>query len=173
MERRVRAAVDIWIARIGTAFGWFWFVLYALCAVVAFTELPEAKDNLDRAMPFVCVGLAAVHFLIIRASKRTRELVRDFRYYASFLARDRSIEALSRNTGEPKEQVEKKLIQMCRRGYFKGRIDAADDRLVFDAVHTAYAAKCPGCGATTTIYKSGDVCRYCGNPLMVGGNEEE
>ena len=82
-KRRIRAMIDIWIARIGTVFGWFWFVLYAMLAVVSIAELPEAKDRLDYAMPVILIGLAAVHFLIIRASKRTRELVRDFQYYAA------------------------------------------------------------------------------------------
>ena len=30
----------------------------------------------------------------------------------------------------------------------------------------SYVARCPGCGATTKIYNTGDVCRYCGNPLI-------
>ena len=168
MERRLRATIDIWIARAGNAFGWFWFVLYALVAVVAFCELPAARDNLDWAMPFICIGLAAVHFLIIRVSKRTRELVSDFRHYALLLAEDKSIGALCKRVNEPREEVEKKLIVMCRRGYFKGKLDLRNDRLVLDSVSTAVAARCPGCGATTRIYKDGDTCRYCGNPLTVG-----
>ena len=166
-ERRIRPTVDIWIARIGTVFGWFWFVVYGLVTVVAFCELPEAKDNLDRAMPFVCLGLTAVHFLIIRVSKRTRELVSDFRYYAALLAENRSISELSKRVKEPREEVEKKLILMCRRGYFKGRVDMSRDRLILNAAPEACAARCPACGATTRIYKNGDACRYCGNPLTV------
>ena len=82
MKKGLRATVDIWISRIGSVFGWFWGVLYTLVAVVAFSELPEAKDRLDRVMPFVCLGMAALHFLIVRASARTRRLVSDFRCYA-------------------------------------------------------------------------------------------
>ena len=171
MERRLRATADIWIARIGTAFGWFWFVLYALVAVVAFCELPAAKDNLDRVMPFICIGLAAAHFLIIRVSKRTRKLVTDFHYYALLLAKDKSISALCERLNEPREDVEKKLIAMCKRGYFKGKLDLRNDRLLLDSINTAYAARCPGCGATTRIYKNGDTCRYCGNPLTVGNED--
>ena len=162
-ERRARALVDIWIARIGTVFGWFWFVVYALCAVVSIAELPKAKENLDYAMPFILIGLAAVHFLIIRVSKRTRELVSDFQYYAALLATNKSISALSKKVKEPQEEVEKKLILMCKRGYFKGRVDLANDCLKLDS--EPCVARCPGCGATTRIYKRGDVCRYCGNPL--------
>ena len=169
MEHRIRAAIDIWVARIGTAFGWVWFVLYALAAVVAFCELPDAKDSLDRVMPFVCLGLAAVHFLIIRVSKRTRELVSDFRYYAQLLAKNKSIDALSRTVKEPKEEVERKLLLMCKRGYFQGRIDLQDDCLVLEDAGSA--ARCPGCGATTRIYRNGDKCRYCGNPLMMDSSK--
>ena len=165
-ERRVRATVDIWIARIGTVFGWFWFVLYALCAVVAIADLPQAKENLDYAMPFILAGLAAVHFLIIRVSKRTRKLVSDFRYYAAILAKDKSVAALSGKVKEPREEVEKKLILMCKRGYFKGQVDLANDCLKLDS--EPCVARCPGCGATTKIYRNGDVCRYCGNPLEIG-----
>ncbi len=166
MERRTRVTLDLWIARIGTAFGWFWFVVYALCAVVSIVDLPNADESIDYAMPFVCIGLAAAHFLIIRASKRTRELVSDFRYYATLLSGNKSIDALSKKVKEPKEQIEKKIILMCKRGYFRGKVDPTDDRLVLDS--EPCAARCPGCGATTQIYRNGDKCRYCGNPLEVG-----
>ena len=162
-ERRVRATIDIWIARAGTVFGWFWFVIYALCAVVSIVELPKAKENLDYAMPVILIGLAAVHFLIIRVSKRTRELVSDFQYYAALLAKDKSISALSKKVKEPQKAVEKKLILMCKRGYFKGQVDLTNDCLKLHS--EPCVARCPGCGATTKIFKNGDVCRYCGNPL--------
>jgi len=172
MKRSVRATLDVWIARIGTAFGWFWFVIWILTGVVGIAELFDAKrmkDSLDYAMPAICFGLAALHFLLIRASRKTRELVSDFNYYASVLAKDKSISALCRQIKQPRELVEEKLAQMCRRGYFKGRVDG--DRLVLAAVNEAYAARCPGCGATTKIYKNGDICRYCGNPLTVSTAE--
>lgn len=168
MKRSIRATLDIWIARAGTVFGWFWFVIWALIGIVGVTELFDAektKESLDYVMPVICFGLAAVHFLLIRAAKNTRELVSDFNYYASLLARDKSITALCMKVKKPRELVENRLAQMCRRGYFKGRVE--DGRLVLNAVHEAYAARCPGCGATTKIYKTGDVCRYCGNPLSV------
>ena len=169
MEHRVRATVDIWIARIGTVFGWFWCVLYTLAAIVGFCEMPDAKDNLDRVMPFICLALAALHYLLTRVARRVRKLVTDFRYYAALLAKDKSVSALCRQVGEPAEEVEKKLAEMCRRGYFRGRIDVRNDCLAFDSVPSAYAARCPGCGATTKIFRNGDVCRYCGNALMIGG----
>ena len=165
-ERRARATIDIWIARIGTAFGWFWFVLYALCTVVTIVDLPKAKDNTDYAMPFIFIGLAVAHFLLIRVSKRTRRLVSDFRYYAAVLAKNKSIAELSKTVKEPQEEVEKKLILMCRRGYFNGHADLANDCLKLHS--EPCAARCPGCGATTKIFKNGDVCRYCGNPLELG-----
>ena len=172
MERKFRATLDIWIARIGTAFGWFWGVLYALVAVVGLCQLPEAKDSTDRVMPFICIGLAAVHFLIVRASKRTRKLVSDFRYYAAFLAKNKSIADLSDEVKEPREQVEQKLLLMCKRGYFKGRVDLRQDRMVLNSCGEAFAARCPGCGATTKIFKTGDTCRYCGNPLVFGESSD-
>jgi len=172
MERKLRAALDIWIARIGTVFGWFWGVLYVLVAVVGFCDLGEAKDNTDRAMPFICIGLAALHFLLVRASRKTRKLVGDFRLYASILAKDKSISNLSEKVREPREEVEKKLLLMCRRGYFKGRVDDGQDRIVFFDGGEAFAARCPGCGATTKIFKTGDTCRYCGNPLVFGPDAE-
>ena len=173
MERKFRATLDIWIARIGTAFGWVCCVVYALTAVVGFCELSEAKNNVDRVMPFVCLGLAALHFLIVRASKRTRNLVNDFRFYATILAKDKSISALSEKVKEPRETVEKKLLLMCRRGYFKGRVDIGRDRMVLNSGGEAYAARCPGCGATTKILKTGEICRYCGNPLVFGDETAE
>ena len=168
-ERRVRATIDIWIARVGTVFGWFWFVVYALCAIVSIVELPKAEENLDYAMPFILVGLAAVHFLIIRVSKRTRELVSDFEYYAALLAEDKSISSLSKKAKEPRKDVEKKLILMCKRGYFKGKVDFVNDCLKLDS--EPCAARCPGCGATTMIFRNGDKCRYCGNPLEVATSQ--
>lgn len=166
MEHRIRVTIDLWLARIGSAFGWFWAALYALVAVVGFADLPSAKDRTDTVMPFVCVCLAAVHFLIVRVSGKTRKLVGDFRYYAAFLAGNKSVAALSRQAGEPEKDVERKLILMCRRGYFKGHVDLAKGCLVLHEAQSACAAKCPGCGATTKIFKNGDICRYCGNPLM-------
>ncbi len=141
-------------------------MVYAGCMIVAVADLPEAKEPLDYAMPVILFGLAAVHFLMIIVSKRTRRLVSDFRYYATVLAGNKSIAALSRKVGEPQETVERKLMLMCRRGYFRGHVDLANDCLRLDS--EPCAARCPGCGATTKIYRNGDVCRYCGNPLEKG-----
>ena len=172
MESRYRAVIDMWVARIGTAFGWFWFVIYGLVTIVSVCELFDAKESLDYAMPLVCLGLTALHFLIIRVSKNTRELVSDFQYYAQLMANNKSIGALAQRVKEPKEDVEKKLMEMCRRGYFHGRVDFQADRLVLTTPGAAFAARCPGCGATTKIYQNGDLCRYCGNPLTTGEDRE-
>ena len=163
MERKARVIIDIWIARIGTVFGWFWFVIYALVSIVAVCDLFDAKEALDWAMPVICIGLALLHFLLIRVSKRTRELISDFQYYALLLGKDNSISALCQKVKEPRSLVEQKLKEMCRRGYFKGRIDFEQGRLIL--THAGEASRCPSCGATTKIYKPGDLCRYCGNPL--------
>ena len=173
MKRRYRAIIDMWIARIGTVFGWFWFVIYGMVTIVSVAELFDAKESLDYAMPLICAGLTAVHFLIIRGSKKTRELVSDFQYYAQLMTKNKSIDALAKRVREPKVEVEKKLREMCRRGYFHGRIDFEHDCMVLTNPGIACAARCPGCGATTAIYKDGDLCRYCGNPLTVGEDQTQ
>ena len=129
MEHRVRATVDIWIARIGTVFGWFWCVLYTLAAIVGFCEMPDAKDNLDRVMPFICLALAALHYLLTRVARRVRKLVTDFRYYAALLAKDKSVSALCRQVGEPAEEVEKKLAELG---------DAYDITVIHEAAIVTY-----------------------------------
>ena len=173
--KNARTVVDLWIARIGTAFGWAWFLFWAGIAIAGILEMPNAKDSMDYAVPIIAVLLAAVHFLLIRAAKRTRSLVQDFRLYSGFLAGNKSIEALCAAVGQPRETVLRNLTDMCRRGYIKGHIDRGTDRVVLNGEpdrgtkaaapeDLASPVRCPGCGA---MNRAGEKCRYCGNPLEV------
>ena len=166
MERRFRVITDIWIARIGTVVGWTGLIFWGMITSVSISSLFSAKEALDWIMPWVCLGLTAIHYLLIRTAKGTRSLVGDFRYYAQILAKNKSLSALSEETGEDPEDVKKKLRTMCKRGYFKGHIDLQQDRMVLESSKGEYAARCPGCGATTRIRKTGGTCRYCGNPIQ-------
>ena len=129
-------------------------------------------DETPVIMPLICLGLAALHWLMIRASRRTRELVQDFRLYSAVLAEDKSLAALCEKLGKPQDEVLPRLQTMCRRGYVSGHIDFRQGCLVLSRTGEAYAARCPGCGATTGIYRSGDKCRYCGNPLEIRKNDD-
>ena len=170
-ERKTRIFLDIWIARAGTVFGWVCLVFWALIGIVGLFELPAAESGTDVAMPFICLGLAAVHWLMIRASKKTRELVQQFRLYSSLFAGGTTqIDDLAKALNVPEDEVMRNLQRMCRRGYFRGHIDYQKRSMAFDPVGGQYVARCPGCGATTAIYRTGDACRYCGAPLV--RNEE-
>ena len=162
MDNRRLATWDIWVARIGSVFGWILIALFLLAGLVSFLMDP----------PYIVIGIvllviAALMIVLLFSFRKTRNRVKGFRYYANALVHDKSITNLSANVGEPKEEITKKLQQMCRRGYFDGYVDIKGDRLVLTEGGGAYAAKCPGCGAKTTIYKTGDCCRYCGIPLVV------
>ena len=116
-EKKTRIILDTWIARIGSIFGWCCLVFWAVPAIVGLAELPEAKRSVDYAAPVICLGLAAVHWLLIRAMKRTKELVKDFRLYSSVLAQDpdKSIPGIAEALKLPEEQVMNRLQAMCRR----------------------------------------------------------
>ena len=94
-KKKLRITLDIWVARIGSVFGWICLVFWALIGIVGLTELPEAESRMDYIAPFICLGLAAVHYLLIRAMRNTKELVADFRLYSSVLAQDPSPSASS------------------------------------------------------------------------------
>ena len=165
VTRRFQMLLNILFSRIGTVLGWGGFVFWLFIAGAAVFELPEAKDALDWGMPVLCGGMAAAHFLLIRRSKRSREMLQTFRMYSAYLAQNTSVAALAEAIGAPKEQVMKQVMEMCRRGYYNGHLDVGTERLVFDQSEGS-VARCPGCGATTRIYRTGDKCRYCGNPLV-------
>ena len=172
-EKKTRIILDIWIARIGTVFGWILLVFWALMGIVGLTKLPEAENNVDVVMPFICLGLAALHFLLLRAMKRTRELIADFRLYSAVLAQDpdKKIAGIADTLKIPQEQVTRRLQEMCRRGYFSGHIDFREQRMDLNAVQDLSVEHCPGCGAVTAIGRTGDTCRYCGAPLVRRGRD--
>lgn len=167
---RPRVWIDMILSWVETVFGIYWLCIFSLiCMVGTYEALDSSYEYVDRtvAIPAVilCFGLAIGAFLIIRASFKTRKLIGTFRYYSTYLVRDKSIADLARCVNEPEEDVRAKIEQMCRRGYFSGKFDPESNKLVFNMPATPYVARCPGCGATTNIYKTGDTCRYCGNPL--------
>ena len=166
MSRKYRVILDLWLARAGTLVGWVWLVFWGLVGLVGFTQLGD-KPGEGLVMAFICLGLAALNWLMIRASRKTRELVQDFRLYSAALAEDKSIVSLCEKLGKPHDEVTSRLQTMCRRGYIRGHIDLQQGYLKLNPTGEAYAARCPGCGATTGIYRSGDKCRYCGNPLEI------
>ncbi len=167
-KRKTRIILDIWIARIGSAFGWVCLVFWAMMGLVGLADLGTAKDNIDRIMPFICIGLAALHYLLIRKMKSTKELVKDFRLYSSVLAQDpdKQIPGIAEALKIPQETVMRRLQEMCRRGYFSGHINFSMQRMDLDPGLGLSVEHCPGCGATTAISHTGDVCRYCGAPLV-------
>ena len=166
-QKKLRITLDIWIARLGLIFGWIFLVFWAIMGAVGLSELGEAKDGVHRVMPFVCLGLAALHYLLIRAMGNTKKLVEDFRLYSSVLAQDpdKEIPGIAEALGIPQEQVMKRLQAMCRRGYFSGHISFKTRQMVLEPGRGLSVEHCPGCGAATAISRTGDVCRYCGAPL--------
>ena len=162
--------MDLWIARIGAVWVWFWFVLWILVGIVGITEIVGGKETepLDYAMPFICFGLAVVHIPLIRSFRRTKELVSDFRLYSSVFsgAGEKNVDVICRSCGTDSQTVQKRIQEMCRRGYFTGHFDLSEQTLVFDNLgDEAYVLQCPGCGALNAIRKNGDCCTYCGSPL--------
>ena len=166
-KKKIRIILDTWIARIGSVFGWICLVFWALIGAVGLAELPGAKDRMDVVAPFICIGLAVVHYLLIRAMRKTKKLVEDFRLYSSVLARDpdKEIDGIADALKIPQEQVMDRLQAMCRRGYFSGHINFAARRMELEPARGFSVEHCPGCGATTAISRTGDTCRYCGAPL--------
>ena len=163
--KKTRIILDIWIARLGSVFGWVFLVFWAMMGIVGLANIGEAQDGMDRVLPFVCLGLAALHYLLIRAMKKTRDLVGDFRLYSAVLAQDpdKEISGIANALKIPQEQVVKRLQEMCRRGYFSGHINFQTQQMELNT--DLSIEHCPGCGATTAISRTGDTCRYCGAPL--------
>ena len=167
-ENKLRIILDIWIARLGSVFGWICLVFWAMMGIVGIAELGNAKDGTERVLPIVCLGLAAIHYLLIRAMKKTKELVGDFRLYSSVLAQDpdKEIAGIAEALKIPQEQVMRRMHEMCRRGYFSGHINFQTRRMELNTGRDLSVEHCPGCGATTAISRTGDTCRYCGAPLV-------
>ena len=176
--RPVRIMIDLWVARIGSVFGWVWLVFWALIGVtgIGMYVLGEAEDATDKILPFFCLGLAALHWPAIRACRKTKDLELDFHLYCAIFAREpeKSIPEVAKAMKEPVSTVMKDLTEMCRRGYFNGYIDHREQRMVFPNYQPEKPApenaslrviQCPRCGAVNAIAKTGDACKYCGAPL--------
>ena len=130
----------------------------------------KAKDSTDIIMPFVCIALAAVHFLLLRSCRKTKALVHDFRLYCSALAQipDHSVTEMASILGVPADTAAKKLQEMCRRGYFNGYMDHKKQRMIFNGAFSETQLNvvyCPGCGARNAVSSAGGNCRYCDAPL--------
>ena len=166
--RKVQMTLHILVSRVGSLLGWGGLVFWLFITGAAIFELPDAKDSLDWGMPFICGGMAVAHFFLIRWSKKSRSLLQTFRMYSAYLAKNSSVASLAESLGQPKAEVLNQVAEMCRRGYYNGHLDAATERLVLNGADGSIA-RCPGCGATTRIYRTGDKCRYCGNPLVKDG----
>ena len=110
-ERKTRVVLDIWIARLGSVFGWIFLVFWTMMGAVGLAELGSAEDATHRVMPFVCLGLAALHYLLIRAMRKTKDLVGDFRLYSSVLAQDpdKEIAGIANALKIPQEQVTRRM----------------------------------------------------------------
>ncbi|MDO5325704.1 MAG: hypothetical protein Q4G00_03170 [Clostridia bacterium] len=166
-----RTILDIWIARFGSAFAWFWMVLWAMMGIVGMSDLisANAPETVDKVMPFVCIGMAALNFLLIIKCRKTKALVRDFRLYCAVLAKqpEHSIDKMAQVLNIPVETAAANVQEMCRRGYFNGYLDHQARRIVFHhqqpQVNVVY---CPGCGARNSVSGNGGSCRYCDSPLQ-------
>ena len=166
-----RIHLDIWLARFGSVLGWVWFVFWALIGVVGFGDLLKGKadNSASIVMPFLCLGLAALGILIVRACRTTKELVGQFRLFCAFFSHsaEKSIAEAAKALNIAEDTAVKHLEAMCKRGYFSGYLDHRALRMVFPADASSLTiAHCPGCGAETAIARSGDACRYCGPPLQ-------
>jgi len=173
MQRRFRVRLDTFLAHAGKALGWIGAVFWGVIGLVGLSEMlfGGADRPIDRVMPFICLGLAALHGLLIWSASGMKELIRDFRLYSAALARDadKSILGLSQRLGLPLETVLQRLQKMCRRGYFNGFLNLRDQCLCLhtDEPLSQQVVYCPGCGAGNAVSRAGGVCRYCGSPLSV------
>lgn len=182
--RPFRIGLDLWVARIGSIFAWVWFVFWALIGVtgVGMYVFGEAENATEKILPFFCLGLAALHWLAIRACRRTKDLELDFHLYCAIFAKEpnKSIKEVAKAMREPMSIVMKDLTEMCRRGYFNGYIDHRTECMVFPHYRPPENTEnpeltvihCPGCGAYTAIAKTGEACRYCGAPLEIQTPEQ-
>ena len=168
--KKTRIIIDLWIARIGSYFAWFWLAVWVLAGITGISDLisGEAKDSMDWFIPFICLGIAALNFLMVRSFRRTKALIADFRLYSSVWSGSgsKSVRDVATKLKKDPELIRERILEMCRRGYYSGQFDFNEQAVVFnDAVTGPSIRQCPGCGATNTVQKTGDKCVYCGSPL--------
>ena len=171
-----RITLDVWLARFGSVFGWFWLIFWLSIGIVGLGELVSGKASatVDVVMPFVCLGFAVLNVFLIRSCRKTKMLVKAFRLYSAYFSHEieKSIPDAAKAFDIPVETALRQLQEMCRRGYFNGYIDHQRQCMVFPEDKPGLTlAHCPGCGAATAIAKTGDTCRYCGAPLLMGQKE--
>ena len=183
--RPFRITVDLWVARIGSIAAWVWLVFWALMGVTGLGMFlsGQADDTTEKILPFFCLGLAALHWLAVKACRHTKELELNFHLYCAIFAREpnKSIQEVAKAVKEPVSSVMADLKEMCRRGYFNGYIDYRTECMVFPHYRPPENAEkpdlnvlqCPGCGAVNAIAKTGEACKYCGAPLELHQKEAE
>ncbi len=183
--RPFRIIMDLWVARIGSIAAWVWLVFWALMGVtgVGMFISGQAEDTTEKILPFFCLGLAALHWLAVKACRRTKELELNFHLYCAIFAKEpnKSIQEVAKAVREPVSDVMADLKEMCRRGYFNGYIDYRTERMVFPHYRPPEntekpdlnVIQCPGCGAVNAIAQTGDACKYCGAPLELAQMETE
>ena len=178
-QNQARIFLDIWLARLGSVFAWVWLVFWGMIGIVGLGEIlfGNAQDAMDWVMPLVCLGLAYLHYLLVKAARKTKELVADFRLYCAVFARtpDKSIPDLAAALNVSPDAAMSSLQEMCKRGYFNGYIDHVHKQMRFSCAPSSAANEqesqpvtvvyCPGCGARNAIARTGDTCRYCDAPL--------
>ena len=166
-----RVRLDTFLAHTGRIIGWIGLVFWALPGIVGLSDLlyGTADSAVDRAIPFVCLALAALHGLLIWSAGRRKGLIDDFRLYCAMLAKseDKSVVRLTEKLNLPLQTVLDQLEKMCRRGYFNGYLDYQDQCIHFSSVDAPQeqVVVCPGCGARNNVHGPVGQCRYCGAPL--------
>ena len=172
--RAFRVRVDQWIARFGTVFAWVWLVFWALMGVtgVGMWVFGQTEDATERILPYFFLGLAGLHWLLVRAFRYTRDLILDFDVSCAVRAHesDNSVSAIAKALKISDQEAMDRLQRMCRRGYFSAYVDRAKQQLVFYTPPTPQAPQgvfCPGCGARSAITRHGEPCPYCGAPLAI------
>ena len=64
------------------------------------------------------------------------------------------------------ETLEATKHELQKYKYMLSVSDYQKRSMEFDPAGDRYVARCPGCGAATAIFRTGDACRYCGAPLV-------
>ena len=80
LSRKPRVFLDTWLARIGKIVGWVWGVFWAMIGVVGLgmAIFKELDGSIDIVMPLVSLGLAALHYLLIRFCNRMKHAMQDY-----------------------------------------------------------------------------------------------
>ena len=172
-QNTFRVLLDTWMDHVGRVIAWIGLVSWITLAIAGFVTLfgeSSHENPADYYMPYVCVGLAALHGWALLSIRRRHALLSDFRRYCAVFVREpgKSIPDLAATLGVSEETVMRQLEKMCRRRYFNGYIDHSRSCMVFARQQNETAPDvvyCSACGARNLVRQTGDACRYCGAPL--------